>query len=98
LSGEKAVEIRVGYPNITRLQSGDILLFNEKYPYTITAIRQYPDFATMVAAENPLDIAPDITDRADLLGACRTLYSPEKEKLGVIVLQISPAPLMLGAT
>ena len=92
LSGRKTVEIRVGYPNITRLQSGDTLLLNEKHSYTITAIRRYPDFATMVAAENPADVAPDISDRAGLLDACRTLYSPEKEQLGVIALQIAPAP------
>jgi ASC-1-like (ASCH) protein len=97
LSGRKTVEIRVGYPNIIRLTPGDILLLNEKYPYMIAAIRQYPNFETMVAAETPADIAPDITNRADLLEACRRLYSPEKEKLGVIALQISPAARTLDA-
>lgn len=90
LSGRKTVEVRVAYPNISRLQPGDVLLLNERHRYRITAIRRYPDFAAMVAAEDPAAIAPDLPDRSALLDACRALYSPEKEQLGVVALEIAP--------
>ncbi|MCP4358422.1 MAG: ASCH domain-containing protein [Chloroflexi bacterium] len=41
LSGQKTVEIRVGYTNITRLQPGDILLLNDQYRYVVVDIRHY---------------------------------------------------------
>src|SRR5262245_35213179 len=90
LAGHKTVEIRVGYGNIIRLQPGDILFLNEQHRYIITAIRRYPDFEAMLAVEDPVVIAPDLLDRAALLVACRTLYPPEKEALGVVALEIMP--------
>ncbi|MGQ9787527.1 MAG: ASCH domain-containing protein, partial [Anaerolineae bacterium] len=90
LSGRKTVEVRVAYPNIARLQPGDLLLLNGHHRYRITAIRRYPNFAAMVAAEDPAAIAPDLSDRSALLDACRALYPPEKEQLGVIALEITP--------
>lgn len=91
LSGRKTVEIRVAYANIARLQPGDILWLNEQHRYTITAIRRYADFEAMVAAEEPIRIAPELPDRAALLAACRALYPPDKEALGVVALEIIPA-------
>jgi ASC-1-like (ASCH) protein len=88
LSGRKTVEIRVAYSNIIRLQLGDTLLLNEQHPYTIIDIRRYPDFDAMVAAEDPAAIAPGLPDRDALLGACRAIYPPEKEALGVVALEI----------
>jgi ASC-1-like (ASCH) protein len=91
LQGQKTVEIRVGYSNINRLNPGDRLLLNDRYPYEIIDIRRYPDFAVMAAAENPTAIAPDLTDAQALLAACRAIYPPEKEALGVVALEIKPA-------
>lgn len=90
LAGRKTVEVRVGYANIARLQPGDILWLNEQHRYVITAVRRYPDFEVMLTAEDPTTIAPDLPDRATLLAACRTLYPPEKEALGVVALEIAP--------
>lgn len=92
LTGRKTVEVRVGYSNIARLQPGDKLLLNERHPYYITAVRRYPDFAAMVAAEDPSAIAPDLPDREALLHACCALYPPDKEALGVVALEIAPEP------
>lgn len=92
LTGRKTIEVRVGYSNIARLQPGDKLLLNEQHPYHITAVRRYPDFAAMVVAENPTAIAPDLSDREALLHACRALYPPDKEALGVVTLEIAPEP------
>jgi ASC-1-like (ASCH) protein len=89
LSGRKTVEVRVGYSNIARLKSGDILLLNDQHRYVVTHIRHYPDFEALVAAEDPAAIAPDLPEREALLAACRAIYPPEKEALGVVALEIA---------
>jgi ASC-1-like (ASCH) protein len=89
LAGRKTVEVRVAYGNIARLEPGDILLLNDQHPYTITDIRRYPDFDALVAAENPATIAPELPGREALLAACRAIYPPEKEALGVVALEIA---------
>jgi ASC-1-like (ASCH) protein len=91
LDGQKTVEVRVGYDNIRRLQPGDMLLLNEQYLYEIVDLRHYPDFAAMVAAEKTEAIAPNITDPQALLHACRAVYPPAKEALGVVALEIKKA-------
>ena len=90
LAGRKTVEVRVAYSNINRLEPGDILLLNDRHRYTIIAIRRYPDFEAMVAAEDLATIAPDLPDQEALLSACRAIYPPEKEVLGVVALEIAP--------
>jgi ASC-1-like (ASCH) protein len=89
LDGRKTVEVRVAYSNIARLETGDTLLLNDQYLYIITDIRRYPDFEAMVAAEDPAIIAPELAGREDLLAACRAIYPPEKETLGVVALEIA---------
>lgn len=90
LTGRKTVEVRVAYRNITRLQPGDILLLNDLHRYMISEIRHYPDFDALVTAEDPATIAPDLPGREALLAACRAIYPPEKEALGVVALEIVP--------
>ena len=89
LSGRKTVEVRVAYSNVARLEPGDRLLLNGQYPYSITAVRRYPDFEALVAAEDTAAIAPDLPGREALLAACRAIYPPDKEALGVVALQIA---------
>jgi ASC-1-like (ASCH) protein len=89
LSGRKNVEIRIGYSNITRLQVGDCLLLNDRYPYTIERIDHYQNFEELLSNEDPSAIAPDMT-AADLLNQLRKIYPAEKESLGVIALEILP--------
>ena len=89
LSGRKTVEVRVAYSNLARLEPGDRLLLNGRYPYLIAAIRRYPDFEALVAAEDVAAIAPDLSGREALLAACRAIYPPDKEALGVVALQIT---------
>lgn len=87
LTGRKTVEVRVAYRNITRLEPGDTLLLNDLHPYVISDIRHYTDFDTLVAAEDPATIAPDLPGPEALLAACRAIYPPEKEALGVVALE-----------
>jgi ASC-1-like (ASCH) protein len=89
LAGRKTVEVRVAYSNIARLEPGDTLLLNDQYRYTITDVRRYSDFGAMVEAEDSATISPDLPDPEALLAACRAIYSPEKEALGVVALEIT---------
>jgi ASC-1-like (ASCH) protein len=89
LDGRKTVEVRVAYSNIVRLEPGDILLLNDQYRCAITDIRRYPDFDALVAAEDAAAIAPELAGREALLAACRAIYPPEKEALGVVALEIA---------
>ena len=89
LEGRKTVEVRVAYSNLARLQPGDRLLLNDQYAYLIRRIGRYPDFAALLAAEDPAAIAPDLSPE-DLLPALRSIYPPEKETLGAVALEIEP--------
>ncbi len=89
LAGRKTIEVRVAYPNLTRLNAGDRLLLNGRYRFVIRRIARYRDFEELLAHEDPAAIAPDWTP-VQLLEALRALYPPEKEALGVIALEIAP--------
>ena len=89
LAGRKTVEVRVAYSNIARLEPGDTLLLNDQHRYTIIDVRPYLDFGALVEAEDPATIAPGMPDREALLAACRAIYPPEKEALGVVALEIA---------
>jgi ASC-1-like (ASCH) protein len=87
LSGQKTIEVRVGYSNILRLRPGSPLLLNERHRARVRRITVYPTFAALVEAEDASRIAPG-TARAELLSALRTLYPPDKEALGAVALEI----------
>jgi ASC-1-like (ASCH) protein len=89
LSGRKTVEVRVAYSNIARLEPGDILLLNDQHRCVIVDIRTYSDFDALALAEDPAAIDPDLAGREALLAACRAIYPPEKEALGVVALEIA---------
>jgi ASC-1-like (ASCH) protein len=89
LAGQKTVEVRVGYSNIARLQIGDQLLLNDRYPFTIKRISRYKSFGEMLDNEDPASIAPDIP-ADELLSRIRSLYPPDKEALGVVALEVEP--------
>jgi HAD superfamily hydrolase (TIGR01662 family) len=96
LAGQKTVEVRVGYENIRRLQPGDLLKLNDRHAVTLRRITSYSDFEELVAVENPIEIAPDLPGTAgsresagELLAALREIYSPEKEALGAVALEVA---------
>ena len=90
LDGRKTIEVRVAYSNISRLKVDDLLVLNEKYPFTIIRIGRYENFEELLQHESSLAIAPDIASE-DLLSRIREIYPPEKEALGVVALEIKPA-------
>ena len=89
LAGRKTIEVRVAYSNLTHLRAGDFLQINKQHPFRIVRITAYRDFESLLDAEDPARIAPDL-EPAQLLPALRRLYPPEKEALGALAIEIAP--------
>ncbi len=87
LAGDKTIEVRVAYPNITRLQPGDVVCLNDRHPATIRRVAHYRSFEELLQSEDAAKIAPHM-DGHELLSASRTIYPPEKEALGLVALQL----------
>lgn len=91
-SGDKTVEVRVGYPKIRRISAGDTLRItcaDESLSKRVTAVREYPSFAALLDNENVSAIGgPDMT-HDQLVAAIRDIYPPEKEALGVFALHLA---------
>lgn len=93
--GTKTIEVRVGYTKIRRMTVGDTLQFtsgDDTLTTRITAVKEYRSFEEMLDTENHSAIgAPGMT-RDQLLAACRDIYPPEKEALGVFAIHLGPLP------
>jgi ASC-1-like (ASCH) protein len=90
LTCRKTIEVRVAYSNIARLEAGDRLILNDHYDFVIRRIGRYASFEELLANENAASIAPDLT-LDQLRSALSEIYPPEKEALGVLALEITPA-------
>jgi ASC-1-like (ASCH) protein len=95
LSGRKTIEVRVAYKNIARLQVGDRLMLNDRFPFCVRRTATYPGFVELLDNEDPASIAPELTPHA-LLTILQHLYPPEKEALGVVALEIEPERARVG--
>lgn len=90
-SGAKTIEIRVGYPKIRKMAAGDTLRFHsgENALITrITAMAEYASFEEMLDAEDNTAIGEPGMTRSQLLAACRDIYPPAKEALGVVAIHL----------
>lgn len=90
--GIKTVEVRVGYPKIRRIQIGHELTFASGEDTVVTRVKrvtEYDSFETLLDHEDAVAIGGDLGEsRDDLLAVIREIYPPEKEKLGVLAIQI----------
>lgn len=83
-SGDKDLEIRVGYTQIKKVHAGDTITF-ENYGdnlFDVKRVSVYDSFEELLAAESVECVLPGMTYE----GALRTLheiYPPDKERLGV---------------
>lgn len=93
--GAKTIEIRVGYAKIRKMAAGDTLRFNsgdDALTTRITAVKEYKSFEQMLDAEDNTVIGEAGMTRDQLLAACRDIYPPEKEALGVFAIHLAPLP------
>jgi ASC-1-like (ASCH) protein/ribosomal protein S18 acetylase RimI-like enzyme len=91
-SGEKTLEVRVGYDNIRTIQPGEkIQLMTSTSQQTIRVrdVRRYNSFVDMLGVEEPSAIAPG-SSRPEVLTLLQRIYPADKERLGVYVLDVAP--------
>ena len=93
--GVKTVEVRVGYQRMRTIQPGQELTFvsgDQRVPTTVKRVTEYVSFAEMLDHEDPRSIGGDLGEsRDDLLAVIRSIYPPEKERLGVLAIEVELA-------
>ena len=92
-AGRKTLEVRVGYPNMLSIQPHQHIKMvsgTEEQVVSVNDVRKYTSHAEMLKVEDYRKIAPDVTSDAELLRLLQEVYPPQKEKLGVVVLDIEP--------
>lgn len=87
VSGNKTLEIRVAFPVFKLIKRGDLINLNNRAMIRIKDVRAYPDFETMLSHEKASQILPG-SNQEKVLGLLKSLYPPQKEKLGVVVFEI----------
>ncbi len=90
--GVKTVEVRVGYPRMRSIQPGQELTFvsgDQGVPTTVRRVTEYPSFEEMLEREDARSIGGDLGEsRENLLAVIRSIYPPERERLGVLAIEI----------
>jgi ASC-1-like (ASCH) protein len=90
--GTKTVEVRVSYPRMRKIQAGHELTFvsgDDTVATRVKRVTEYENFEAMLDHEDAVTIGGDLGEsRDELLAVIREIYPPEKEKLGVLAIQI----------
>ena len=90
--GTKTVEVRVAFESMKKIRSGMEILFHSGDEACLTRVRDvrtYGSFDDLLDHEDPRTIGGDLGEsRADLLQAIRSIYSSEKEALGVLAIVV----------
>lgn len=91
-SKKKDLEVRIGYDTINRIQKGERINLEthaNRCEVQVRDIRRYKTFEEMLAVEPYNRIVPGSKSAQDVLFLLRQIYGAEKEKLGVVVLELS---------
>lgn len=92
ISGAKDLEVCVGYETINKIKQGEEITFStngNSLVVKVVAVRRYKTFEEMLAVESYKRIAPDSASSIQVLNLLKRIYDPDKEKLGVVVLELS---------
>jgi ASC-1-like (ASCH) protein len=93
-SGEKTIEVRVGYSSMKRIKPGQLIRFECQEDDCLTRVvrvADYSSFEELFDNEDPVKINPHL-GRADQLKEIRKIFTAEKESLGVIAIEIAKEP------
>ncbi len=92
-SGEKTLEVRVGYDTINRIRVGErihlITHTGGGFDVKVIVIRRYHTFAEMLDFEPWEKIVPDSKSKNEVLSLFKQIYHDSKEQLGVVVLEFA---------
>ena len=88
-SGVKTLEVRVGYPDIKRVQKGDTITFKDysNIKFEVICVTRYDDFPDMLDNEDSSKAIPGVT-KYKALEMYQEIYPEEKEALGVYVFEL----------
>lgn len=87
--GKKTLEVRVGYPDIKKVQKGDTITFFEysNTKFEVIRVKRYEDFPDMLDTEDSSKAIPGVT-KYKALEIYQSIYPEEKEALGVYVFEL----------
>lgn len=90
-NGQKTLEIRVAYDHIKTIKPGDLIKLvssSDQIICRIRKIRRYPDLDQMLRHEDVERALPGLKPD-EALQRLREIYPPDKEQLGIVVLELS---------
>lgn len=82
----------MAYDSVKSIQPGErirLVSHNREVIIRVNDIRRYPSFDSMLANEDASKIVPD-RSQADVARVLKEIYPADRERLGVLVLDISP--------
>lgn len=87
--GVKTLEVRVGYPDIKRVQKGDTITFKDysNVRFEVIRVTRYVDFPEMLDNENSSKAIPGVS-KYKALAMYQEIYPEDKESLGVYVFEL----------
>jgi len=88
---QKTLEIRVAYDHIKKIKPGDRIKLISRSDQTtrrVRDVRRYPRLDAMLEHEDVEQALPGL-EASQALERLREIYPPEKEKLGIIVLDLT---------
>lgn len=94
MAGRKTLEVRVGYDNIRRFVPNDLVQLETGLTsgvVRIKAIRIYRSLDEMLSSEPWQEIVPQVHNRQEALTLLQGIYPPDKERLGIHVLELETA-------
>jgi ASC-1-like (ASCH) protein/GNAT superfamily N-acetyltransferase len=92
-SGQKKLEIRVAYDHIKRIRAGDHIRLvsnsnSDQAVRRVREVRRYTGLAQMLQHEDIEQVLPGLKPQ-EALRRLREIYPPQKEQLGIVVLDLS---------
>ncbi|MET7390514.1 ASCH domain-containing protein [Streptomyces sp. NPDC005529] len=94
-AGLKTIEVRVRYPHLADMAAGDEIRFRikgtpESCDVRVLRVAAYDGFEALLDGEGPENINP-VSSREEQLANIRSIYTPEKEALGALAIEIELA-------
>ncbi|MBA2948515.1 ASCH domain-containing protein [Streptomyces himalayensis] len=92
-AGTKTIEVRVKYPHLEDLATGDTIRFrikgtDETCDVRVLRVTEYKTFEELLDGEGPSNINPQAS-REEQLANIRAIYGAEKEALGALAIEIA---------
>jgi ASC-1-like (ASCH) protein len=90
-SGKKSLEVRVGYDHIKAIKPGSRIKLTADSGHmlcVVADVRSYPSLRAMIQHEDVEKALPGL-DADEALNQLSRIYPPDKEQLGIVVLELS---------